>query len=64
MVQIKTFITDQEWQWRQHQMLLDMAKDPGQARRLVQKMDENPDLRQGLWDVYCVAMETLNATRA
>lgn len=63
MVQVKTFITDAEWQRRQHQLLLDMAKDLEQARRLVQKMDENPDLRQGLWDVYCAAMETINATR-
>lgn len=60
MVQVKTFFTDAEWQRRQHHLLLDMAKEPEQAQRLIQKMDENPDLRQGLWDVYCTAVETLN----
>ena len=59
MVKVKTFISDAEWQRRQHQLLLELAEDPEQARRLIRKMDENPDLRQGLWDVYCKAMETI-----
>lgn len=59
MVRIKTFISDAEWQRRQHLQLLEMARSPATAESLIQKMDANPDLRQGLWDVYCVAMETL-----
>ncbi len=59
MVKVKTFISNAEWQRRQHQLLLELAEDPEQARRLILKMDENPDLRQGLWDVYCKAMETI-----
>jgi len=59
MVKVKTFISDAQWQRRQHQMLIEMAKDPEQARRLIEKMDEHPDLRQGLWDVYCEAMRTI-----
>jgi len=59
MVQPKTFITDAQWQRKQHALLLEMASDPKRAGELVAKMDANPDLRQGLWDVYCVAMQTL-----
>ena len=59
MVRVKTFITDEQWQKRQHELLLAIAEDPEQARHLVEKMDENPDLRQGLWDVYCKAMRTI-----
>ncbi len=59
MVRIKTFITDEQWQRQQHEVLLRLAEDPEQAQRLVQAMDENPDLRQGLWDVYCKAMRVI-----
>ena len=59
MVRVKTFITDEQWQKRQYELLLAIAEDPEQARHLVEKMDENPDLRQGLWDVYCKAMQTI-----
>ncbi|PIV91373.1 MAG: hypothetical protein COZ20_05360 [Gallionellales bacterium CG_4_10_14_3_um_filter_54_96] len=59
MVKVKTFITDNQWQRKQHQLLMQMASDPEQAKKLVRKMDENPDLRQGLWDVYCEAMNTI-----
>ena len=59
MIQVRTFITDVQWQKKQHQQLLAMAADPEAARKLVDKMDANPDLRQGLWDVYCIAKRTL-----
>lgn len=59
MVQPKTFITDTQWQRKQHALLLEMAADSKRAGELVAKMDANPDLRQGLWDVYCVAMQTI-----
>ena len=59
MIQLRTFITDAQWQKRQHQQLLAMAADAEMARKLVDKLDANPDLRQGLWDVYCSAKRTL-----
>jgi len=59
MVKPKTFISDVQWQRKQHQILLDLAVKPSEAKRLVEKLDADPELRQGLWDVYCLAMETL-----
>lgn len=59
MVKPKTFISDEQWQRKQHRLLMEMAADPERAKALVEKMDANPDLRQGLWDVYCQAMRTL-----
>lgn len=59
MVKPKTFISDEQWQKRQHQLLLDLAQKPSEAKRLVEKMDADPELRQGLWDIYFLAMETI-----
>lgn len=60
VVKPKTFVTDAEWQRAQHRQLLEMARDPAQAKLLIAKMDAHPDLRQGLWDVYCVAVEAVS----
>lgn len=63
MVKPKTFISDAQWQRKQHKLLLDLAVMPQEAKRLVEKLDADPELRQGLWDVYCLAMETLSKGR-
>lgn len=59
MVQPKTFITDEQWQRKQHRQLMDMAEMLETAKTLIEKLDANPELRQGLWDVYCRAMKTI-----
>lgn len=59
MVQPKTFITDEQWQRKQHRQLMDMAEKLETAKTLIEKLDANPELRQGLWDVYCRAMKTI-----
>lgn len=59
----KTFITDAQWQRKQHAMLLERAEDPQTAKRLVEKLDQDPELRQGLWDIYVRAMRTLDETK-
>jgi hypothetical protein len=59
MVKPKTFISDEQWQQKQHQLLLELAGRPTEAKRLVEKMDADPELRQGLWDIYFLAMETI-----
>ncbi len=59
MVTPKTFISDVQWQKKQHSYLLDLASTKEGAKRLVDKLNADPELRQGLWDVYCQAMTTL-----
>lgn len=59
MVKPRTFITDEQWQRKQRRQLMDMAEKTETARTLIEKLDANPELRQGLWDVYCRAMRTL-----
>lgn len=53
-----TFVSDKAWQKRQHEALLELADDPVMTGKLIDAMDRNPELRQGLWDVYCRAMQT------
>ena len=58
MVQIKAFITDEQWQRQQREVVLRLTEE--QAQRLVQAMNENLDLRHRLWDVYCKAMRVID----
>ena len=58
MVQIKAFITDEQWQRQQREVLLRLTQE--QAQRLVQSVDENLDLRHRLWDVYCKARRVID----
>jgi hypothetical protein len=55
-------LLDLKWLVRCQQQLRDMAEDPDFAGRIIQVLDEQPDLRKELPHIYVRALETLESS--
>lgn len=57
--QSRSFLTDEQWQKVNYRKLIELAEDPETAQRIVDFLDDNPEIRRDLAGIYFRAQDTL-----